>query len=224
MNKLIYLSCVLLLITVKLTHAQERFTGIGPYKIGEYSIEQLLTFAKESKLKIKVVSNRTEEAKIKTTKKYFVELLPNSENRHSSPVNAILCDGIRVFVLSHTEVNGISITNLIFTFKESLLYDFHCDYSSELGNAIETKYGKGENKIEESAVSCGKESTIQTIWDNGNVQALVNQRKYYNSFCEAIIRSFFTIYDSNISGEVHKKRIEKEKAFDEEKKKSLSNF
>jgi uncharacterized CHY-type Zn-finger protein len=183
-----------------------------------------MTYANDNKFKLKQINNYSDEAKLKTTKKYFVELLPNSDDRHKSPVYAILCDSVRVFMLSKNEVNGISIANMIFSFKNNLLYYFHCDYSSELGNAIETKYGKGQSKVEDEATSCGKETTIQTIWNYENIQASANQRKSFNSLCEVAIRSYFDICDLQVTIDVHKRTAEKEKAFDEEKKKTLSNF
>jgi hypothetical protein len=222
MKQLLCLISALLIIIS--TYSQDKLKGIGSFKIGEYKIDQLMGYAKENRLKTKIINNRSDEVKIKNDKKNFAELIPNKENRRNSPVYSILCDGVRVFILTETKINDIKVNNLKLSFKDNLLYDLHCDYSIELGNAIETKYGKGESKIEDQATSCGKETTIQTIWNNENIQASANQKKSFNSLCEVAIRSYFDICDLQVTIDVHKRTAEKEKAFDEEKKKTLSNF
>jgi hypothetical protein len=196
-----------LLTTVLIKHAecQEIFNGIDVFKINDYSIGHLMNYAKDNKLKIKIIDNRSDETKYKDIKNSLLELVPNKENKNRSPIYSIDVDGVRVFNIPRIKINNLDVSYITLSFKNNILFDIKCDYTPELGDLIEEKYGKGKMKSEEKEAQCMstlKEITFYTSWDSDKITATAIQSKYYNLQCEEKHRAFLTIFDTKTTSEV----------------------
>lgn len=182
-------------------YAQELFTGIGIFKI-DTDTSLVYQFAKSTKIKIKNVN----------TDYKYLEATTLAHNptiarlyRNTKEVSTLMklnnCPNTVEFSISSYEVAGINIKNIRLIYYNNQLTKVNFDYSSEVVEAIETKYGKLNTKITTDSVTCiynltGRErklaeSTITQSRDFGLVKIHVMLWVGYDSHCNSTASSMF---------------------------------
>jgi hypothetical protein len=238
MNKL--LITLWILASINCSYGQEKIEGIGPFKIGRYTIKELERYADQNNRRIKLSDNYMDEVSVGfgNSDKKIYELVVNKKDLTQSSSKSKLVEGVRVFKIPAIKVSGIEVKKLILSFFKDTLYSLECDYSFDIAQAIETKYGKGVDEVKTKDVSCvynltGNQVTLKeemffSKWENENIDACVAVGHFYDSNCKEQSKSFVYIQDTqkveyvNTADEIAKEKLTE--AQNIEKKKALSNF
>ncbi|GAA4907012.1 hypothetical protein [Mucilaginibacter defluvii] len=123
--------------------SQEKFTGIGVFKIGSDS-SVVYNYAEEKCKKVKVISSIPV-----FDKKYIAKISKGAADIIVDP-----CPDVSEYRLALYEVAGMKLKNVELTFYKNKLIKFRSDYSTEVVNALDQKYGKSESTIKYDTASC----------------------------------------------------------------------
>lgn len=199
---------------------QNKIEGIGQFKLKKTSIAFLDSLAKE---------------------KYFdkfVEISPDTADKYNSSPYAHLCKDARVFYIPEIKISEIKMKEMYLTFYKDTLISINTDWSEEIVEALELKYGSGELKKKDKEVKCTLNSTGETVtytetmfyqyWENGNIKCTAALGDYHDSNCEKQTLSYIEISVENKMSKIidcdnkEKRRISNK--INSEKKKQLDDF
>ncbi|HWD88293.1 MAG TPA: hypothetical protein VG367_09220 [Mucilaginibacter sp.] len=189
--------------------AQEKFNGIGIFKLGgDTSI--LYNYALINKCKIKPFykgnaffaktqndPNRLEIFKLEINIKH-----PEDKINDLSE-----CTEAKEFYCSIYEINGIKIRNIRLVYFNNQLVKFTSNESDEIEAAMNSKYGKSEIRDRPDTSNCLYNftgftrkliaHTFSYEWGNGDISALSVVSEYFDDHCDKKYISYFTYSISN---------------------------
>jgi hypothetical protein len=231
---------LLCFITISyICNAQEKISGIGKFKLRETTISIIEDLSKELKSKVVAVNNFNDYYDLKRKpKNKILELLPDTTTKNNSPSYATEYPGYRVFYMPSYEISNIKIKDVVLLFLNNVLVELHCDYSRELNEAIELKYGTPKKENTEKDVNCTfvnsgnkityKDETFRSLWINGDITWTSSIRRYYDSSCKESILAYSSLEIEGYHDQRNawdKKAIEKRRLREKENKKSsLTDF
>lgn len=193
--------------------------GLGIFRIGKTTIADLEKYIADNGLKIVESTERLYEPK---NKENVALLKVNEENFEKSPVFYSFCPDTKVYILPVYSVAKIQIKNIRLKFYKDILFNMTCDYTEELTDALELKYGKPAIKSEEKKpVLCDspekKDERFEMNWneENDNIKAFYVISKYYSVDCKVAYLSYVSIIDVATDSENNKYSKEYEKKLQE---------
>ncbi|HWB62186.1 MAG TPA: hypothetical protein VG603_01660 [Chitinophagales bacterium] len=197
---------ILALLFCTATFAQTTVEGIGKFKIGKVTPAIMKDVAKELGVTISTVNNYDDYMEKLNTPGVF-ELVADTVKLDKNAPSASYCPYSRVFIIGEYTVADIKIVNLRLEFYRDTLYSISCDWSKEIDDAFNTKYGKPAIEKKETKdfcyVSGEKIDVINTDyysrWKNGNITATIILGTYHNMECEEKSSSIVTVYNEIIS-------------------------
>lgn len=227
-----------LLLLSSALFGQSKIEGIGKFKLKRTVTAFLDTLAKEQDFDRTTMSNYDDYFKLRYKKDKIAEIFSDTIKSYNSPPYAHLCKDVRVFYLPKIKISDIDISELYLTFYKDTLIDIHVDYSKEIVDAFELKYGKPELETKDKDVTCTLRLTGSDIkytetmyyqrWENGNIKCTAAIGDYRDSKCEKQILSYISISIEKLSEKIRdcddkeKDRIKNKQ--NTEKKKQLDDF
>lgn len=231
-----------LILSISLiTVGQNKIEGIGKFKLKKTTIKYIDTLC---------IEKNFERQPIRTIREYFnskhkinliVEVFPDTVKFEVSPLsipNSHFCKVTRVFFIPRITISGIEVSGTFLTFYNDTLVEILSDYSNEVVDAFELKYGKPEIDKKEKEENCiDKEtgttkSTISTTyyqrWNNNDIKCSAILEDYYDDNCEKTNFGLITISCLRFQEKIYdcdnqeKERIRKNQ--DVLKKKKLNDF
>lgn len=152
-----------------------KLCGFGIFKIGN-SLENTITYLISTKT-YGVDSFSSREQKMKfdfnhasSNKKYVIKINPpkSTLDQFDDLENSSWCKDTKVFLVTKYVVDNITLENLVATYYKDKLVKVSCEWSTDLSNAIESKYGKPDEKITDVNQ---KPIYYSTHWYNQDVEA-----------------------------------------------------
>lgn len=220
------------------TFGQDKIEGIGKFKLKKTTIAFLDTIVKEKKFDREVIKSYDEYFKIMYKKDKLAELFPDTVKIYNSPPYTHYCQDTRVFYIPKMIISDIEIKDTYLTFYKDTLVNINTDYSSEIVEAFELKYGKAEIEKKEKEVKCTLKLTGSTIsytetmfyqyWSNDNIKCTAAIGDYRDSKCEKQSLSYISISVEKISEKIRdcddKEKDRLKSKQNAEKKKQLDDF
>ncbi|MCK8496054.1 hypothetical protein M0L20_29580 [Spirosoma sp. RP8] len=182
------LCSVLLYFACLASNAQDKIEGIGKFKIGKTTVNDLMKYARGSSLAVQEAQSDVYEGS--TGILYKLSYKPDYVLDRVSG-----CTSTSVYYLRKYDVAGIEINNVYLMFFDNLLISFEADNSPELKTAFVTKYGEPELSSNHQTVRCGTETTYYSKWYNGTVTATALFSKLFSSSCKITYVDILTIAD-----------------------------
>lgn len=187
---------------------QDKIEGIGKFRLKSTTTEYLDTLAEEKSLKRNSVGNLGDFFNI-YKKDELVELIPDTLKDYLSPPHASLCKDVRVFYIPQMTVSTIVLKETFLTFYRDTLVAINTNWTNEIVEALELKYGKGHLDKKEKEVSCtsslSESSTTYTetmyyqTWQNGDIKCTAALGNYRDSKCEKKTMSYISISVEKVS-------------------------
>lgn len=238
MNRIATLLIIFLLVFSQTSLAQDRIEGFGSFKLRKSTVSIIDSIAKEKKLKIMQTSSFQEVFSSRRRDDVILELVSDTVKTYLSPSYSHLCPNVRVFQFPSLTISGIDFENFILTFYNDTLVEIHSDWSKEITEAIEIKYGKTEIERKTEKTTCTLKLTGTEVsyeddmfyqrWHNGPITCTVAIGSYRNSKCEKSSLAYIVMNLSGMSEEIRKcdtrERERLQTAQREEKKKQLDGF
>ncbi|MBS1775900.1 MAG: hypothetical protein JSS64_06415 [Bacteroidetes bacterium] len=220
------------------TFGQDKIEGIGKFKLKKTTIAYLDTLVKEKDFDREVIKSYDDYFKIMYKKDKLAELFPDTVKTYNSPPYTHYCKDTRVFYIPKMTISDIEVKDTYLTFYKDTLVNINTDYSSEIVEAFELKYGKAELEKKEKEVKCTLKLTGSTIsytetmfyqyWDNGNIKCTAAIGDYRDSKCEKQSLSYISISIEKISEKIRecddKEKDRLKNRQNTEKKKQLDDF
>lgn len=229
MKKLFFLLFILIINTINIY--SQPVTGIGKLKLG-INISIINTFDYDIRRVYDITETFGSNNKI-------YEFVSDTNKLNQPTIYAKVDQRVRVFEVPKIRLNDlVEIKKVRLTFMNDTLVSIHCDYSAELNDALEIKYGKVETKIEETPHKFTKTYTGQEIiltdvsyvkdWSSKGVSCFSYLSKYYSNSIEPKYISYFVLENilcvKSIEEECLKYRERLNKRIEDKKKKSLEDF
>jgi hypothetical protein len=228
----------LLLMIASSLFAQNKIEGFGKFKIQKTTISYLDTIVKEQKLDKVKMTSFDDYMKLRYKKDKIAEVFSDTINRYNSPPYAHSCPNARVFYIPKIAIADITFSDTYLTFFNEILVDIKTDYTSEIVEALELKYGKPAIDKKEKEVQCTLKLTGSNLtytetmyyqkWENGEIECTAAIGDYRDSKCEKKTLSYIIIGLSDKKKEIVEcdiavnERVENKQK--NEKKKQLSDF
>lgn len=218
--------------------AQNKIEGIGKFKIQKTTTSSLDSIVKELDYDREKITSWDEYFKISSKENKIAEIFPDTVNKYGSLSYSTYCTTARVFYIPRFKVSGIELKNTYFTFYKDTLIKIKTDYSGDIIDAFETKYGKpvldkSEKKVECTLTYTGtkvtyKETIYYQYWENENIKCTAAIGEYRSSNCERKILSYISVGIEKLEDVVREcDRKEKDRLNENlnfEKKKKLADF
>ena len=235
MHKIFFISFLLLSIR---SFGQNKIEGIGKFKIKKTSVAYLDTLAKEQELDRETISTFDDYFKMRYKTNKLAEVFPDTVDTYKSPSYAHYCKDARVFYIPKMKISEIELKDTYLTFYKDTLIQINTDYSSEVTEAFELKYGKAEIEKKEKEVKCTLKMTGTDVtytetmyyqyWENGSIKCIAAIGDYRNSKCEKTTLSYISISTEKVNEKIRdcdtKERDRLDSKKKAEKKKQLDNF
>lgn len=217
---------------------QDKIEGIGKFKLKKTTTAYLDTLVKEKDFDRETIKNYDDYFKLMYKKDKLAEMFPDTVTTYNSPPYSHYCKDTRVFYIPKMTISEIELKDTYLTFYKDTLVDIHTDYTSEIVEAFELKYGKSEIDKKEKEVKCTLKLTGGTItytetmfyqyWENGNIKCTAAIGDYRDSKCEKQSISYISISIEKVSEKIRecddKERDRLKNRQDKEKKKKLDDF
>lgn len=232
----------LLLITVLASgfcFGQEKIEGIGKFKIGKTSIEVIRELETELSASIETINTINDRRVYSPGQSAAIyQVLPNRDQPLMSAIHASFCATVKVYLIPNYTISGIKIKNMYLSFENDVLQVLTIDSSTEIDEALTSKYGEPALNVDKKTVNCVYKLTGATVpyedvtyrkkWINGTIEAESTLMKYYNSECKVNYINYLTVQDTRSATAMLKcsnaERDQLRDAKKEEKKKSLKDF
>lgn len=229
---------ILCLWTASFAFGQEKMEGIGRFKLNKTTIEYLDTLSSEKGYDRSVVNNFSEIFRLRGRSNKLIEIVKDTVEGYRSPTYSHYCKYARVFYIPEITISNVSIKELYLTFLNDTLISIHLDYSSEVVDALNLKYGEGRLESKERETECTLKLTGANVtyndkmfyrhWENGKINCTAAIGNYRDSKCEKQILSYISIYVLSAEEKL-RSCDEKERKIAEEikssrKKKELADF
>ena len=170
--------------------AQNKIEGIGKFKIGKTTISVTEEIAREMGDKIIIIDEYLSRGRDHFR---IDEIVVNETHPHRSPTEASFYPGVRTFHITTYKVAGITINNLILTFKNGILIGLNCVGSFDLAESLALKHGNPMLKTELKKVMCGQALDKNKLelevaeytqsWANGKILVSAVITKHYDQEC-----------------------------------------
>lgn len=231
-----------LLVIPFCSYSQDNFIkGIGPFKIGLATTAIINEIADKAKIKLKgstsLMDYYNDYDSKKTTGIYLLQRTEKDKDRTDPRFTNH--PFVKTFYIDYYEVAEVPIKGIYLRFYNDTLYDFQCDYSTLLREAIDLKYGKGNDSVVVKKVKCNsrlsgdfeeEEKSFHFSWPTGdkNILCVGCIGHYYDYKCEKNYLSYFYVKNSTLSIQINKEvarvEIDQENKLKAEKKSKLSEF
>lgn len=186
--------------------SQDKFTGIGIFKIG-VDTSAVYSYASEANLSIGSIDDELKLYRIKIANDQNDLLKKESVNavyklkRGKRLYSLNTCPSVAEFYINEYEVSGVKLYNVRLEFLNNRLIRVKCNNNKPIRDAMTVKYGppiltRTSNKIEcvYKATGIREEKTEDTFyekWSNGNISATGCTSSYYNDKCERKFLNYF---------------------------------
>lgn len=186
--------------------AQIKFNGIGIFKIG-VDTSVVYSFAKSLDVVVKplqtkseyysLVNTNTENQRIYNEHESELHVFKISKTINDGEIYHVAsdCPDVSEYFLNEYEISGINLYNVTLKFYKGKLFDFSCNYSNSLIDAMTTKYGKPliTKKMGNrgSCVVNQKTSDTWCKWKSGAIVASSFYSKDFGEDCKERILSGF---------------------------------
>jgi len=152
-----------------------KLCGFGIFKIGN-SLENTITYLLSTKTYgIDSFSSREQKMKfdfnhVSNNRKYIIKINPpkSTLDQFDDLENSSWCKDTKVFLLTKYVIDNITLDNLVATYYKDKLVKVSCEWSMDLSNAIESKYGKPDKKIADENLT---PPIYSTYWYNQDIEA-----------------------------------------------------
>jgi len=185
-----------------LNFAQSNIEGIGKFKIKKTTIAYLDTICKEQDLDRVIFRNFQDQMKGGRRAK-LAEIIADTLTMYSSPSHARFRKEVKVFYISKMRISTIDITNTYLTFYRDTLVDINTDFTLDISQALELKYGKGEVEQKDKIINCTitftgqkvehTETMFYTRWRNGDITCTAAVGDYFDNECKKQSLSYISI-------------------------------
>lgn len=230
-----------LMITSTSFAQNDYIKGIGPFKVGLATTSIINEIAEKSKIKIKESTNLMESygAEISGKNTKIVLLLKYSEkDRYRYDPQFVNHPDVKTYFIDYYEVAEIPIKRIYLSFYRDTLYDFQCEYSTALKDAISLKYGDAKDSVSVKKIKCNsrlagdfeqEEKSFYFSWPTGdNITNKACIGHYYDYKCEKSYLSYFLIENTPLRIIINKEAARRDYAEEDrlkaEKKSKLSEF
>ena len=212
---------------------QSKIQGIGMFKINKFTVADMDTFISNNYYKKVVVKTIMESVNSYHDRGTIQELMPDTTNWPNSPILSHLCKNVKVYYIPLLTISDIVVERTYLTFYNNLLSMVSTNYTKEIIEAFELKYGVVEIKKEEKASTCKEPNTINgasylRVWTNDQILCKALFSFYWNDKCDLDSSGSIWIYEQNINTEIDncdtKERTRLEKIQTALKKKKLEGF
>jgi hypothetical protein len=182
------LLCLMLLASPHV-FAQEKplFTGIGPFVIGQSSVLLMDSICKEQNWTLhKIRPSALLDAYP------VVELINDAFEDAGGMSEGYHCSEVRSFLISRYVMSGVTLQNVHLYFYRDTLFDFSCDGSNDLLNALMYKYGAPKVLQSRHLAPCkdgeGKDMSPEDVktdksWSHDEVYAIFTQWLVHDAVC-----------------------------------------
>jgi|GEM_PF-5721565 hypothetical protein len=210
MKKIILIALmVILCLPVK---AQEKFNGIGIFKIG-MDTSTLISYANQNSYSIKNCSDFTEYIQYKNDNfKLLVRLYHHDDNSLSIP-SVSSNPYVSNYLITLYYVSGLTINNIELTFYKNALIQFTVKDNFDIDKGMEEKYGKGSVEILHLTSQCLDDADVDrsyfTTWKNGKIKAYRSILEQFDENCQKSYNSSFTYFVDNKELDKWNNEIEK---------------
>lgn len=209
--------------------------GLGRFKIKSTKVTVIDSLTDELKAKLVPVKTYLEylDKRDKGKKVNVFELLPNPAEEVAPPG-----PDVRYFLLKEYTISGIKVEDMELKFYKDTLMEITAAGSKEVKDAFQAKYGDPVSEMEKKNISCTLQTTgaditldgynITNTWKNGDIEAIITDRKdykydctlYYSDDLEIVSTSLFMAYFNYKKAQ----RENADKKAQEEKAKGLKDF
>jgi len=207
MRKILIITAIAILsLSVK---AQEKFNGIGIFKIGS-DTTILYNYALLNKCKIKPFNKGIAlfgKTQSDPNKLEILKLETNVKHPEDKINDLSECAEAKEFYCSIYEINGIKIKNIRLVYYHNQLIKFKSNRTDEIEAAMNAKYGKSELKDTQDTTSCLYNltgitekliaHTFSYEWDNEDIRARSILSEYFDDHCNKEYNAYFTYSISN---------------------------
>lgn len=209
----------------------QTLTGIGKIQLGK-PLGIIDDLASELNTKIQSQSDILDDTDMNQRVGIW-ELLMNEKNPLMSPPFASACPETKVYKIKGYSVAGIKFADMHLKFLNGELISISTDYSTEITEALKTKYGSPTTDLKKENKQCGgsyiEETTITDRYPSPeNVNATGVLRQYYDYKCKQSVMAYLTISTTDKSSEAstcHRYYYDKLKSSANDKKKdALKDF
>jgi hypothetical protein len=210
--------------------------GLGDFKIGSTKTDILHDLKKYfGQKEIKKISDKTERWSIELRSRGLYETMSDRKKKKSIYQISNECPDVKTYLLSSYQIADMEIKDLTISFYKDVLFAMQAESDSKLHEALTLKYGTPVIKKINREVKCfyglsgntvtHKEEATISKWRNKNILAENTILKTYNSACEEIYGSDFSIADEDVEKTVNqcKENIMKQK-YDSEKEERLKKL
>jgi hypothetical protein len=132
----------------------EKIHGLGLFKIGASEESTIGTLVQTQHYHLDSISTQTQDADfsykhILATDKFILKVKPPSStlNDVEEPDHSNWANNIKVFRIFKYSVDSLILQNIYVTFYNNKLVDLTCEWSVELHNALESKFGKPDEEV-----------------------------------------------------------------------------
>jgi hypothetical protein len=153
----------------------DKIYGLGIFKIGATYENTIAALLATNSYKFDSLSTMEQKSKfdvdhILDKRKFIVKIKPpkSTLNRFNDIDNSSWCKDTKVCWVTKYLVDNLKIENVIATYYKNKLVKISCDWTSDLLNAVESKYGKPDEKYTDLNQ---KPIYSSTHWNNQEIQA-----------------------------------------------------
>ncbi len=225
-----------------LSFGQNKLEGIGKFKIKKTTTAYLDTLSKEQDFERTTIKSFMDNFMLTNQINKIAEIFPDTVNTYNSPPNAHYSKDVRAFYIPTIKISEIDISNTYLIFYKDTLVGINTNYTSEIADAFEVKYGNPAISKMEKVVKCTLkltggivtyvDTTFYYTWENGEIKCIAAISDYHNSECEKKKFSYISINIEKISQKISdfdfkesERIMNKNKVIqNNEKKKKLTDF
>ena len=217
---------------------QEKIEGIGKFKLKITTTAIINNLIEEQGFNKTSIKSVRDLISLRNGKDLVAEVFPDTLQFYSSAINSHHCKNIRVFYIPKITIANIDIKNMYLTFSKDTLAEIMTDFSAEITDAFDLKYGKSKLDVRETVEDC-KSTYSGTItnytdkiyyqyWDNNDISCTAALGDYRNSKCEKTTIAYINIVlkdfaeNTRICDDLEKERLKI--ANNKLKKKELKDF
>lgn len=190
--------------------AQDKIEGVGKFKVKKTTTSIMKDIATELGTKIQIVTNYDQYFDLTSPssllkKQRVLEFKPDTIDKanYYNTTLATLCPEYQVFLITSYDIAGINLKNIRLTYFRDTLAAFHCDYSTQIKEALTLKYGASKDTATTKDVLCTftytgnqvtyKEVTSYNRWNNDDISATLYLHRYYDDKCKEKFLSYFDV-------------------------------
>jgi len=172
--------------------------GVGIFNPGVLTYNELKQYC--AAYSFKTVTKRDDYNKQKSKRKVFIDVVFDSSILVKDiPESASFLPEYKSVFISEYEVSGIKMKSISLNFLNDTLIRLYSEGSSQLQDALKTKYGKGVLEQIETPSTCNtslKNKMYTESWTNNSIRASAVLSSSYGFNCQQSIFQMFYLSDT----------------------------